>query len=73
MIRPDQILTQLAAIRGLCDALATALMEDAVRSEPVAAGCSHPPEQREIGTLRGPGPKQFYCRACHEIVTEPFN
>lgn len=62
----DQIIAQLWAIRAIVDALAANLN---AASAPTATGCEHPEESREnASTIQGP--KQFYCRACKEIVTD---
>jgi hypothetical protein len=62
----DAILVQLQAIRGICDALAAQLL---VEQAPVGAGCPHPEDQRENASVMR-GPRQFYCRACKEVIAE---
>lgn len=64
----DQILIQLEAIRGICDALAAALIAEG-KAAPAAGGCEHPETMRkDASTLRGP--RQFFCGACKQIINE---
>lgn len=63
----DQIVTQLAAIRGIVDALAASLLAEAPGAP--AEGCEHPEAMRkDASTLRGP--RRFYCGACKSVIDE---
>ena len=60
------ILTQLWAIRAICDALAAQLQAE---TAPTTGGCEHPESARENAQTMG-GPRQFYCRACKNIIDD---
>jgi DNA-binding FrmR family transcriptional regulator len=61
----DYVLTQLAALRALVDALAAHVLAAEAAAAPGA--CEHPEEARQdCSTMQGP--RTFFCRVCRQTV-----